>query len=81
MTGLVMYKGRIERLDRHVCQMNTVASTDDANFTKLTEFAKTHPRIFCDVMEAYSLSPNFRFGDTLLMFCNKVDREARIKYA
>jgi hypothetical protein len=69
---------RIARVDKRINRMNDIASHEDAEFTKLTAFAKAHPIIFLDVMHAYILRPNDRFGDTLLMFCDSV-KYGRIK--
>ena len=57
-------------VDKRIYMANKVASDDDADFSKLKEFAKNHPIIMSDVLRVYLQSPDARFGDTLLIFCS-----------
>jgi hypothetical protein len=63
----------VSRSDKRICKANEIASHETANFEKLTTFSNEHPYIMFDIMREYRKSPDFRFGDTLLMFCNAVD--------
>jgi hypothetical protein len=65
-------------VNRRIYEANAIASTDNANMDGLIQFAKNHPVIMKDIMEAYKRSPDFRFGDTLLIFCDGV-KTGRIK--
>jgi len=67
------------RQDKRICKMNEVASQEKtANFELLKDFAKKHPVIMADVLMGFVAHPDFRFGDTLLVFCDCVEH-GRIK--
>jgi len=60
------------RRNKRIYQANIIASSDNANMDGLKKFAKDHPNVWRDIMHAYEGSPDFRFGDTLLVFCSCV---------
>jgi len=72
LKDLVDKQLKLERLNKRICNMNNIASFDSPNMTRLKEYAKDHPVIFADVLEAFKKSPDGRFGDTLLAFCDGV---------
>jgi len=62
-----------DRSNRRICQANEIAAHETANFEKLTKLFKERRYIAFDIMREYRKSPDFRFGDILLVFCSEVN--------
>lgn len=62
-----------DRSNKRIGLANEIASREIGNFENLTKLFKERRYIAFDIMREYRKSPDDRFGDTLLMFCNEIN--------